>query len=316
MLRASFVCFVVVFCFVAACLCDPVPDMTPKSERNAAARNTYYITSYAGGANANNVPVENSIDGVAALGYLDGTQTVTIVVHGRDSSAFSDFAFEIRNAIVATELNSAVIVVDWSAIAGSGYNQARALVPQVAQDLSNFIVLLEAGQRLNRNLLHIIGFDLGAHVAGITSRITASRARKITALSPAGVGWDIRSQRLLSSDAQLVEVIHTDAVGGGAFGMVVTERVGSLDFFPNGGTRQPGCSNNDNACHHNRAWQLFVATVQMGGHLTGTRCDTLVQALNNRCTAFGTAVMGTNVQTKLAQGMYALTTGRAFPYTA
>lgn len=115
-----------------------------------------------------------------------------------------------------------------------------------------------------------------------------------SALSPAGEGWDFHSLRLRSSDAQSVEVIHTDAVGNRPFGMVVTERVGTIDFFPNGATRQPGCSNNDNLCHHNRSWQLFAATVQMGGHLTGIRCDTLTQALNNRCTGLGIAIMGTN----------------------
>lgn len=73
-----------------------------------------------------------------------------------------------------------MILVDWSAASQGSYDVARSLVPQVAQDLSNFIVLLEDGDKLDRELLHLIGFDLGAHVVGITSRIAASRARKIT----------------------------------------------------------------------------------------------------------------------------------------
>uniref|UniRef100_F5GTG0 Pancreatic lipase-like protein n=1 Tax=Epiphyas postvittana TaxID=65032 RepID=F5GTG0_EPIPO len=313
MLRDSLV-FVAAVCFIAACLGDPVPDMA-----QAVLTNSYYITTWdLIGHGADHRPVENSAAGVEALNYLDGTQTVAFVVHGRGGSAFSEFAYTLRDVLSQADQRSAVIVVDWSAVAASSYDHARALVPQVAQDLSNFIALMEAGQRLNRNLLHLIGFDLGAHVVGNASRNAVSRAMKITALSPAGEGWGPDSGGLQRTDAQFVEVIHTDAVGNRAFGMVATglvRGVGTLDFFPNGATRQPGCSFFDNACYHNRAWQLFAATVQMGGHLLGNRCDTLEQALNNRCIALGMAVMGSNQLVKISQGIYRVNTGRVWPYS-
>ena len=60
----------------------------------------------------------------------------------------------------------------------------------------------------------------------------------LTGLDPAGlyfttVGSDFR---LDESDASYVDVIHTDA---GVLG--TNRRDGDVDFYPNGGSRQPGC---------------------------------------------------------------------------
>lgn len=62
----------------------------------------------------------------------------------------------------------------------------------------------------------------------------------ITGLDPAGplhinVDADLRLDK---SDADQVDVIHTDTAG---FGTKRAETVGHIDFFPNGGDEQPGC---------------------------------------------------------------------------
>ena len=62
----------------------------------------------------------------------------------------------------------------------------------------------------------------------------------IPGLDPAGL-WHTNVDaafRLDKSDAQYVDVIHTDMKG---FGTSRSGTVGHIDFFPNGGDNQPGC---------------------------------------------------------------------------
>lgn len=48
--------------------------------------------------------------------------------------------------------------------------------------------------------------------------------------------------RLDPSDADFVDVIHTDDGGLKNLGFGATQEMGHVDFFPNGGTHQPGCA--------------------------------------------------------------------------
>ncbi|XP_063375015.1 lipase member H-like [Cydia amplana] len=254
--------------------------------------------------------VENSAQGATSLA-LDGTENVAIIVHGRESSVYSDFGSSVRYSLAMADL--VIIMVDWSYLSFSSYELAVATVPFIAADLRAFIVFLaDAGLNLSR--LHLIGFDLGAHIVGIANRNAAARAVKITALDPAGALWGASSQRLRASDANYVEVIHTDISGTRAFG--TADALGTLDIYPNGGTRQPGCSNSDNACHHNRAWEFFAATVDTGGHLMALRCDSMTQVGNNRCIGTPAVLMGTLTLIKLQTGLYRVNTGNTYPFNA
>ena len=65
----------------------------------------------------------------------------------------------------------------------------------------------------------------------------------ITGLDPAGPSHiNVEAAfRLDKGDADQVDVIHTDTEG---FGTKRDETVGHIDFFPNGGDKQPGCKIN------------------------------------------------------------------------
>lgn len=65
-------------------------------------------------------------------------------------------------------------------IANMDYATALNAVPFVADDIISLIVRLQAVEKLNRNLVHIVGFDVGAHIAGIVSRDSRARVQKIT----------------------------------------------------------------------------------------------------------------------------------------
>lgn len=87
---------------------------------------------------------------------------------------------------------------------------------------------------------HLIGHSLGGQIAGFVGKRVTSETNltigKITALDPAGPLFS-DGFRLVATDAEIVEVIHTD---GGSFGYYGES--GTVDFYPNGGTPiQPGC---------------------------------------------------------------------------
>lgn len=97
----------------------------------------------------------------------------------------------------------------------------------------------------------------------------------------------LSKSHLRSNDARYVEVIHTEVT---EIGYAVA--IGDVDFFPNGGYRQPGCQNVD--CSHIRAWQLFAASLTNGG-LIGHRCSSIDEAVNPHrgCTGYS-LVLGNN----------------------
>ncbi|GBP55248.1 Lipase member H [Eumeta japonica] len=93
---------------------------------------------------------------------------------------------------------------------------------------------------LDLSKTHLVGHSLGAQSAGVAGgTLTSGKVARITGLDPALPLFDKLSdiQKLDASDAQFVDVIHTDA---GIFG--VQKSIGHADFYPNGGlSPQPGC---------------------------------------------------------------------------
>lgn len=70
-----------------------------------------------------------------------------------------------------------VIIADWSSSAGTSYSTARNNVKQLAKSVAQFIDWMG----LDEGRLHVIGYDLGAHIAGIAGKNTINgRIDKIT----------------------------------------------------------------------------------------------------------------------------------------
>ena len=82
----------------------------------------------------------------------------------------------------------------------------------------------------------------------------------LSGLDPAGLYFitDPTSFRLDESDAQYVDVIHTDA---GVVGTTLAS--GHTDFWPNGGSSQPGCFFNckhlQSRDNHNIRWKYLLS---------------------------------------------------------
>lgn len=171
----------------------------------------------------------------------------------------------------------------------------------------------------------MVGFSLGAQIAGITGKLLSGKIGRITGLDPARplFEWLANnknlSQRLDSSDAIFVDVIHTN---GGQLG--IEEPIGTVDFFPQGGKRQPGCTQGNinclgirhlnfiylflvaGFCNHISAPLYMIQSVLNPGQFRAVRCNswndfTAGFCRNNK----DTATMGENVRAS-ARGLYFL----------
>lgn len=76
--------------------------------------------------------------------------------------------------------------------------------------------------------MNSIGHSLGAHACGFAGKVT--KLKRISALDAAGLSFKGESfqNRLDKSDADFVDVIHTDGLIG------LQEAIGHQDFYPSG----------------------------------------------------------------------------------
>ncbi|OWK07568.1 PNLIP, partial [Cervus elaphus hippelaphus] len=135
------------------------------------------------------------------------------------------------------------ICVDWKGGSRTGYTQATQNIRIVGAEVAYLVDVLKSSFEYSLSDVHVIGHSLGAHAAGEAGRRTNGAIGRITGLDPAEPCFEGTPElvRLDPSDAQFVDVIHTDAapiIPNLGFGM--SQVVGHLDFFPNGGKEMPG----------------------------------------------------------------------------
>nr|XP_022915963.1 lipase member H-B-like [Onthophagus taurus] len=139
--------------------------------------------------------------------------------------------------------NCNVIQADWSKLSGLTYVNAIQTSISVGNYIGKFIVRLLDSGLTSHNRIHLIGHSLGAHIAGIagkeTFRLTGKEIGRISGLDPAKQLFEIPScpdsARLQQTDAELVDITHTDCL---LFGF--KKPLGTVDFYFNGSRFQPG----------------------------------------------------------------------------
>ena len=78
-----------------------------------------------------------------------------------------------------------VIIFEWSELANRNYLTAKYGVVTLGQGLGVFIEwLVSLGASYNN--IHLVGFSLGAHIAGNAGRSTKSHIRRITGIDMNG----------------------------------------------------------------------------------------------------------------------------------
>ncbi|XP_046385969.1 pancreatic lipase-related protein 2-like [Ischnura elegans] len=169
--------------------------------------------------------------------------------------------------------------------------------------------------------LHVIGFSLGSHVAGIAGHhLKTGRIGHITALDPALPMIELLkpgAERIDKADAEFLDVWHTSRWG-------IQEAIGHVDFYPNGGVIvQPGCEDEllQVGCSHWQAWRFFAASVIYPDSFEAVPCGNWARFQKGYCNKYisylrekGEVHMGTNVR-RSARGKFFLRTTPVFPYS-
>nr|XP_004659363.1 pancreatic lipase-related protein 2 [Jaculus jaculus] len=195
------------------------------------------------------------------------------------------------------------ICVDWRHGSRTTYTQAAYNTRVVGAEIAFFLQVLWTELGYNPEDVHLIGHSLGAHVAGEAGRRLEGHLGRITGLDPAepyfqGVPEEVR---LDPSDAMFVDVIHTDIAPIFPYlGFGMSQKVGHLDFFPNGGETMPGCQKNAlstivdidglwegmsnfAACNHLRSYKYYASSILNPDGFLGYPCASYQEFQENGC---------------------------------
>ncbi|XP_075983076.1 phospholipase A1 member A-like [Anticarsia gemmatalis] len=212
---------------------------------------------------------------------------------------------ESSNAIVQALLTKhpVVLVLDTRLSFCRGYVSSVTRVNPLSHLLYSFIKNLQKAG-LNPSSVHLIGFSLGAHVAGMTGKLVQKKLKtklgRITALDPAKPCFTKTEHKLDKRDAEFVQVIHSSA---GVLGL--EDPIGHTDVYVNGvAGKQPECRDRSISleCDHALAWKLYSASAMNDRTLMGKRCDSWEELLESKCNGSET-VLGYSCSTK-SRGMF------------
>ncbi|GFQ76059.1 pancreatic lipase-related protein 2 [Trichonephila clavata] len=202
------------------------------------------------------------------------------ITHGFGGKNNLTWVWEMKNAFLKMEdLN--VIIIDWSLGARVPYYVAAAVNSElVGAQAAVLYYFIKDNIGIKEKDLHVVGFSLGAHVAGFVGKrmqeLRGTRPGRITGLDPASPLFEDYggTVHLYKDDGDFVDVVHTNAdlliYGGVGIGIPI----GDVDYFPNGGKRQPGCGSTlkgalidmfkgdrERTCNHERAVHLFTDSI-------------------------------------------------------
>ncbi|KAJ8951116.1 hypothetical protein NQ318_021560 [Aromia moschata] len=271
---------------------------------------SYYYYS----TNSPNSPTTFSISSVSSISTTDfnPSKDTYFIIHGWTNNYASPVNTQIRSALLPI-YDANVFVVDWSPIAAKNYLSAQGSVLGVGNLVAAFISELVQGYGLQLSRVTLVGHSLGAHVAGNAGAALNGQVGVIVGLDPAGPLFSTSNtnNRIDPTDGLFVQVIHTN---GGLLGM--SAAIGDSDYYPNGGSRQPGCGIDlTGSCAHSRAYTYYAEAVASSTNSFAARlCDSYNNYSNGRCSSNARSTMaGYSIDTS-ASGNYYLDTNSASPY--
>ncbi|KAF4791209.1 hypothetical protein TURU_132941 [Turdus rufiventris] len=231
-------------------------------------------------------PPWSGVPGRLLTGLPDPPEEMNISfsLYTRETGNNSQLLLEVEN------INC--IAVDWKEGAKGTYVSAVNNIRVLGAEVAYFITALQKMFGYSPYEIHLIGHSLGAHTAGEAGRRIRG-IRRITGLDPAGPYFEGTPPevRLDPTDANFVDVIHSNAAHFPAAGFGMYNTTGHLDFYPNGGTVMPGCADlipemkqSDfeaiiadatlfGGCHHSRSHEFYFASILYPTGFLAYPCD-------------------------------------------
>lgn len=236
-----------------------------------------------------------------------------ILIHGWQQNGGASFNSQTR-ARYHTRGSFNVIVVDWGAGAQTiNYALAAGRVRATGGVVGDFIDFLNLRGGATFASINVIGFSLGAHVAGHAGKqVTRGRLPVVVGCDPAGpsFSWLSPSGRLSSGDATYVLTIHTDI---GRLGF--DRNIGDGAFYPNMGRGHPGCGLDfSGTCGHDRSWIFFGESIANPSGFFGTRCSGWSAIDNGSCPRTGTSAAMGGEPVHRSTGVFFMPTNGAAPF--
>ncbi|KAH8420571.1 hypothetical protein KR009_011504 [Drosophila setifemur] len=194
---------------------------------------------------------------------------------GKDSQDY-DYGNDKKNQRTSSEENSSeeiknaktqsgdIIVIDLGSTLTNYKRLAMLDIEKTGAKIGKWIVQLLNELDMPFDTIHLIGQNVGAHVAGAAAqeftRLTGHKLRRVTGLDPSKIVAKSHNTLtgLARGDAEFVDAIHTSV-----YGMGTPIRSGDVDFYPNGpAAGVPGASNVVEAAM--RATRYFAESVRPG----------------------------------------------------
>ncbi|XP_066257452.1 phospholipase A1-like [Euwallacea similis] len=256
--------------------------------------------------------------------FRNTTNQIVFLIHGWTNSRESEWLEDLKNAFLIRDKDCFVVIVDWKEPANQFYYVSSINTYDVSKFIADLLVNSWKNYGVDKSNFLLVGHSLGGQICGFVGKQfrkqTLHTLPRIVALDPAGPLFTTRpiTKRLNKDDADVVEVVHTD---GGTFGF--QDALGTIDFFVNGGSSQPGCKQIDLAnlfgsieeplmCDHRRAWAYFTEAVLNPTALVAQKCANWGQYKINYCDK-ETVPMG-DLNTTLTGSFY-LDTNKERPYS-
>lgn len=200
---------------------------------------------------------------------FDVQKQTFLITHGYTESGTDQRYLKLVEALLK-RVDANVFILDYTAAAiDTNFFQSISDI-RVAGRLGA-IVMLKAG--ISPDKLHLIGHSLGVHTIAYTANYLTEKKGKparFTSLEPAKPFFESFDNEVKQdkSDAKYVDVVHTSI---GQFGYSFSS--GHIDFFVNGGIRQPGCLKKDlitiGLCSHKSSVIVYIKSLERNRCILG-----------------------------------------------